>query len=351
MAIKPEDFFKGKRAWSLAKDRILGWYLVPYLTKVSRLGKLITIVDGFAGPGLYDDGSEGSPFIICKTIEKTGVKAVVILIDSDRDCFEKLERNLKEFVDKKTAILFMGDFNKITPKIIKITKNCPTFFYIDPFGIKGLEFDNLKKIFDKVRIISTEVLINFNYQTLLREYKINPTLTDEVMGGNYYREILEDDKITRDEKERIIIELYKSKYKEFFTYVGSCPVMYKDELLAKYHLIFATSHFDGFRLMNDRMGDIYREFYTKGRLIAIFPKDKRKDLVFLEGEILNFLKNKPKTRKKIKEEFMKKYFLRFKESDYNQVVKELMRVSKIYSDTGKIRINDDNLLAVSTPKK
>ena len=70
MKMKPIEFFKEKKSWSLMKDKILSWYLVPYLTKISSLKKTAIIVDGFAGTGFYNDGSEGSPIIICKTIQE-----------------------------------------------------------------------------------------------------------------------------------------------------------------------------------------------------------------------------------------------------------------------------------------
>lgn len=346
MVVKSITFFEKKRTWSLAKDKILNWYLHPYLCKVKNLRRTIVIVDGFAGPGLYKDGSEGSPFIICKKIEELkskGVRAIAVLIDSDKECYKELKKNIKEFELKKIAFSFLGDFRDLTPEIIKATANNPTFFYIDPFGIKGLEFENLKLIFSKVNKISTEVLVNFNFKALLRECEINSSLTDGVMGGNYYKEILIDNKISNADKEEKVIEMYKGVYKEFFNFVGSCPVMYRDEQKAKYHLIFATSNFDGFRLMNDGMGNIYREFYTEGRLFEFLPK---KINLNLEDWILELLKNKPRTRGKIKEISMKKFFLVYKESEYNQVISKLLKEKKIYSDTGKTRINDNNLLAV-----
>lgn len=349
MSIKPKDFFKEKRTWSVVKDKILGWYLIPYLNKVKNLGRLIVIVDGFAGPGLYEDGSDGSPLIICKVIENLkskGVKAIAILIDSNEYCFNKLKQSLKKFEIEKLALPLEGDFKTLVPKIIKATKDCPSFFFIDPFGIKGLEFNSLEEIFKKVNRISTEVLVNFNYKALLREYKINPSLTDGVMGGDYYRNTLEDSKISDSDKEKKIIEMYKDKYKNFFTYVGSCPVMYKDEQMAKYHLIFATSHFDGFKLMNEKMCDIHREFYTEGRLFQVFSEGEKPDRNFLENEIINLLKNKVRSRKEVKEILMIKCFLRFKESDYNQTINKFLKENKIYSDNRKIRINDDNLLSL-----
>ena len=137
MAIKPKKFFESKKPWSVMKDRILGWYLVPYLTKVSKFYKLVVVIDGFAGTGLYKDGAEGSPIIICKTIEKLrkkGIKAIAILIDSDIECFNELKKNIKKYEDSKIAFPELGSFNDLVPTIIDETEGLPAFFYF-PYDI------------------------------------------------------------------------------------------------------------------------------------------------------------------------------------------------------------------------
>ncbi len=52
-----EDFFEGKRPWSVIKDQVLNSYMSPYLNKVKSLQKPILLIDGFAGPGVFDDQS------------------------------------------------------------------------------------------------------------------------------------------------------------------------------------------------------------------------------------------------------------------------------------------------------
>lgn len=354
--MKPKEFFKSKKSWSVIKDKILGWYLVPYLTKVSKFNRLIVVVDGFAGVGLYKDGSEGSPIIICKTIEKLrkkGVKAITILIDSNKECFDELKKNVKKYENSKIAFPEFGSFNDLTPIIIKETEGLPVFFYIDPFGIKSIEFKCLEKIFEKVKRSSTEVLINFNYKALRREAEAYPELTKKVMNGIWYREILKDKTLSDEQKEEIILENYKDLYQKYFNFIGSCPVMYKDEQDAKYHLIFATSHFDGLRLMNDIMGDVYRDFYSKGRLFDITPPKKRRDLELLEKNILGLAKEIGIiNRAKIKEILIPRLFMRYKESDYNQVISRLIKEEKIYSETGKVRVNDLTLISLTKfPRK
>jgi hypothetical protein len=64
-----DDFFTGKRSWSHIKDRVLQSYMTPYLTKVKRLGRKIVLIDGYAGPGIFEDSSAGSPIVICQAAE------------------------------------------------------------------------------------------------------------------------------------------------------------------------------------------------------------------------------------------------------------------------------------------
>ncbi|MCK4473858.1 three-Cys-motif partner protein TcmP [Candidatus Parcubacteria bacterium] len=333
------------------KDRILGWYLIPYLTKVSKLKKMVVVVDGFAGKGLYKDGSEGSPIIICKTIEKLrnkGVKAVAILVESNRECFNELKKNIKKYEDSKIAFPEFGSFNDLVPTIIEETEGLPVFFYIDPFGIKSLEFEKLERIFEKVKRYSTEVLINFNYKAFRRVAEVCPELTKKVMNGIWYREILKNKSLSDNQKEEMILEKYKDLYRKYFNFLGSCPVMYKDEQNAKYHLIFATSHFDGLRLMNNKMGDVYRDFYNKGRLFDAIPPGKRRDLKLLERDILDLIKEFGTINKEhIKKIIMPKLFMRYKESDYNKLISKLIKEEKIYSETGRSRINGLELISLT----
>ncbi len=342
--MKPIDFFKKKRSWSVMKDRILGQYLVPYVNKLKQFKRMVVIVDGFAGCGLYDDGTEGSPIIIAKILEnyiKKGIKVFGIFIENDRDCFKELEKNIESYKKRKIVTAEFEDFRKITPEIIKIANNLPMFFYIDPFGLVGLEFAHLEEIFKKTKRSSTEVLINFNYRVFNREVKASPKLIKKVMNGNYYEEILKNIKISGAEKEKMILEKYTDLYRKYFKYVGYCPVMYKDEQRAKYYLIFATSHFDGLELMNDIMGNVYREFFSKGRLFDAVPLEKSRDLEFLKKVIIDVLRETgTKTRSEIKKILMPKLFMRYTAGDFGKLISGLIKEEKIYSENGKARIND-----------
>ena len=74
------DFFKEKKGWSEIKDHLLSWYLTPYLAKVLSVAKNFYLIDGFSGPGIFDDFKKGSPMIekelILKSLASTKNKSV-----------------------------------------------------------------------------------------------------------------------------------------------------------------------------------------------------------------------------------------------------------------------------------
>src|ERR1700675_1325440 len=62
------DFFERPRGRSEIKLRILSKFIVPWSYKLgakvrARGAHRLWYVDGFAGPGMYDDGAEGSPIV------------------------------------------------------------------------------------------------------------------------------------------------------------------------------------------------------------------------------------------------------------------------------------------------
>ncbi len=70
MGESTDDFFEGKRSWSFIKDEVLGSYMSPYMAKIVTRKQPILVFDGYAGPGVFNNGRTGSPMIICQVGEK-----------------------------------------------------------------------------------------------------------------------------------------------------------------------------------------------------------------------------------------------------------------------------------------
>jgi three-Cys-motif partner protein len=132
-----KEFFEGKRPWSKIKDRVLGGYLVPYLNKVKGLGESIVVVDGFAGPGKYDDGSIGSPLMICQEAEKhVPDRSFAILVNENNEHKKKLDQLLKPFIERKKAVSINGNAEDLLKALKEQITTQTLFIYLDPFGLK-----------------------------------------------------------------------------------------------------------------------------------------------------------------------------------------------------------------------
>jgi three-Cys-motif partner protein len=102
-----DPFFKEKREWSKTKDRILGTYIACYLKTVHRRHSPIIIVDAFAGPGKFGDGTDGSPLIICHEIDRASERIDVgigcVFADNRPSHRRALEASIASYIQRGLA--------------------------------------------------------------------------------------------------------------------------------------------------------------------------------------------------------------------------------------------------------
>lgn len=68
-ARRGDPFFVSKSAAAVLKHGILNRYLTPFVSKVgsTSTGHRVALLDGYAGPGRYEDGTSGSPALLAAT--------------------------------------------------------------------------------------------------------------------------------------------------------------------------------------------------------------------------------------------------------------------------------------------
>jgi three-Cys-motif partner protein len=207
--------------WSMdrhtqAKHEILRKYLGAWLPILLKFAGQARIVDGFAGPGTYENGEIGSPLIALQTLlnhqSSTVQNAIksqsieLIFIEEDRRRQIHLQKLLEE--QKKSPIFppklqpqvvcgtFEGEITKILDKMDMQRLGghaIPTFVFIDPFGYSHTPLSLISRIMSQPM---SEVLI-----TLMAE-EVNRFLTfdssskncsyDELFGTDQWREITRD---------------------------------------------------------------------------------------------------------------------------------------------------------------
>lgn len=249
-----KDLFEKKETQTVSKHNILENYLKPWIQILSsqRWVRKLYYVDAFAGPGKFITGEAGSPVIGARLLRencKPKINYCCICIEKDEKRARELANELREFQDKVDIKIYHGEFDDRINEIIKEIGKHPVFFFIDPEGFSGMNFLSIKKILE---LPHKEVLVNFQYNAIqrwMKAKKVEKTMLD-LFGTDEYMEIVKKG-LQRIEKERSLIELYKSQLRLEGYYVWYFRNKFRRKNRTFYYLVYATKKLVGFKIMKD----------------------------------------------------------------------------------------------------
>src|SRR5262245_8334754 len=185
-----------------AKHEILRRYVQAWAPILSQANfPHLVIVDGFAGPGRYSKGEEGSPIIAIKAVieqqRPISAKVDFHFIELDKRRAEhlatevaglKLQPNVTTTIHGGRSFqdVFPEVWNNYAPKPGR--SRPPTFVFIDPFGFK-IPFSYVARI---LRAQSCEVLITFMFEEINRflSQGQQPDNFDGLFGCRDWREAI-----------------------------------------------------------------------------------------------------------------------------------------------------------------
>jgi three-Cys-motif partner protein len=254
---------------TVAKHEILRRYLEAWLPILSKYSDRIIYLDGFAGPGVYLDGEDGSPVIALQTavkhvLQKQFKEIVFFFIEKDQARAKRLEKVLAErfpslpksmkyhVIDAAFASTFEVVLDKLDEGGAMLA---PTFAFLDPFGFSGLP---MKLIGRMMRCEKCEVLVTFMagfIRRFLDDWR-EPAL-NELYGTEYWKKArqIQDS----DERLRFLVNLYEKQLQQVggAKYVRSFGMVGKQDQII-YYLVFGTKHWKGIEVMKDAMWKVDR---------------------------------------------------------------------------------------------
>ncbi|MDD5568088.1 MAG: three-Cys-motif partner protein TcmP [Candidatus Omnitrophica bacterium] len=164
-----------------AKHLILKAYLQSWLAIVGQRFQKIVYVDGFCGPGIYENNEPGSPILAINTIKEVlnklgsarnlkSEKIELYFFDTDGDRIESLRGEIsKTSIDgsRIKVVIEQGEFEERVLPIVKGLQAeralygtiSPSLFFVDPFGVKGFSLSLIGEIF---RLNSSEIFLLFD---------------------------------------------------------------------------------------------------------------------------------------------------------------------------------------------
>jgi len=371
------SFFDLKRPWSERKDLILAYYLKPYLWKLAKKNRPILLVDGFAGPGRFEDGSDGSPLIICKAArsakqEGLSVDVRVLCVEINPVLCARLRSHTSEFAG---VAIEEAKFQDILPRIEVFARTGTVFLYLDPFTVTGLAWTDLDRVFQFAHADSSiEVLLNFSGAALARVgcaiLRINdPPAAEEsdtnllnsqgideselsaVLGGDWWKQHIQAkcpfaDKVAR------ITEGYCAKLRTRFNEVCWHDIKERSEhVVPKYTLVFGSRHPHALGLMNDAAvksrGRLAEDEAPRDSLLFEARSEELvPDISKLPAIVLATVKGTV-TRHAATTQVIRRDFGRFTGSQIRKAINELVDSGRMKNSTGKSRMNDKVLVWVT----
>ncbi|AWN05064.1 methyltransferase [Gordonia phage Easley] len=160
-----------------AKHEILKKYLAAWFPIISSNRGRVVYIDGFAGRGRYDDGSEGSPQLALRTLlehnalaTRANCEFLFMFIEKNRSNAEALEAELEameagwpDWPENVKWGVFNASFDDHMEELFQVMRDqnkqlAPTFAFVDPFGYTRFPMDVLAQL---GKTPNSELFINF----------------------------------------------------------------------------------------------------------------------------------------------------------------------------------------------
>lgn len=348
MSLKDND----SRKWNYSehakvKHLLLMKYLPAWITILGSRSTRICYFDGFAGRGEYTDGSPGSPILALDAMEKvhnnTNVKGFeynCFFIENNIDNFNNLnkvvERERPNFPSANFIRCIHSDFDTFINTQINALEEqnkilAPSFFFIDPFGFTGVNFNTIKRILNQPR---TEIFLNFMVRDVNRFLRL-PNQEENMnllFGNDYWKNFIN---FKGKERQNALRDLYINNLIDSGAakYVWAFRVCQDDRRATLYYLIYATNHFKGLDIMKSIMYNQSEHFAYLGpdEHAYQFSKNQLKLIDFdkenLKNYLLNTYSNTSRTYEQIKEEtYMNTICI---DKHYRNALKELEKENKV----------------------
>lgn len=382
-----KDFFNDLKDHSKIKLKVLDMFFIPWVSKVFYNPKnisddVIMVFDGFAGAGKYKD-KKGSPLILLeKSFEASNfrlnvtdknnknMKIKLFFCEKDENNFNALVTNIEtderlecknkklnkktlknniEFLSKDEKI-FVGvsndDYNLFIKKFIeKRKKNAeyrkPCFVFIDPFGYKDIDFEDIKELLNTKKV---DIIFNMMYDNLNRFIKKDDLkeLFQKYLGAS--KEEIE--KLNREldgefseERAYIITNFYKEKYRELGYFVNDIKIKKKNTL--KMVLFYVTKSISGFNLFKEVRNEIESSL-EELKLFGTFEEIQKKEIEkflfenYFDKEVVTY----EKILKVIKEHEI------YTETMFNATIRQLRKEKKILTyvkENDQLKISNKHL--------
>lgn len=295
-----QTFFQEQREQSLIKARIVSKYFSAWAKVILSVQKKhpehaqkMAYIDLFAGPGRYDDQSKSTPLLVLETIlENHDLSERVVTIFNDKDTSNI--KNLETSVNQLTGIerlryapsFYSEEVGDEIAQMFNGSNIIPTFFFVDPWGYKGLSVDLVSSL---IKDWGCDCVFFFNYNRInmgINNENVKPHMIS-LFGEEPFDQLRDEyQNKASEEREEIVVQalcdVLKNNGSNFVL-----PFRFKNNKGSRtsHHLIFLSKNFRGYDIMKDIM---HKESSDNNGGVASFEYNPR-ELYYKQGSLFDLL--------------------------------------------------------------
>lgn len=281
-----ESFFKEKDAPAVLKHGILKRYPTVFASAAGKNSRVV-LLDGYAGPGQYEDGSPGSPLLLLENAASSFRNIECVFVEEDSAKFAKLQRVLEP---KQSSVAISraleGDLSNHLAEILSSSTDAALFAFLDPFGT-ALSYDELiQGVLGRQRTPPTEVLLHISVNALRRtggllrsrgddktEWSDSEqkaiTRVDSFLGGEWWHDHVHEAPIENGWPTKVAGKLIRKYCEKIRSETGFSwflfPVHKRPDLKPDYYLVLFAKHNYAFWRFNDALSKAYIEWQEAWR--------------------------------------------------------------------------------------
>jgi len=257
---------------------------------MTRYNQRVLYIDGFAGPGNYAGGEDGSPLIALKSARdhhsRPKSEVAFIFIEKDKKRFDHLLQiieQIKPTLPQNFRVhCVLGSFDDQMTEVLdgidqERAKLAPSLVFIDPFGFSRTPFHTVKRIMQNPRC---EILVTFMYEEINR-FLAHPDHADtyDLLFGTDARRAVS--RVTNpDDRWRMIHDIYRDQLRGAgIAYVRSFEMLNQGNR-TDYFLFFGTHNLLGLEKMKEAMWTVdplgtfqFSDFTDANRTMKLFSDE------------------------------------------------------------------------------
>lgn len=271
-----------------AKHAILHRYLQAWIPILTSAHGRVVYIDGFAGPGVYKGGEDGSPIIALKSAleQSARIKGEIAFLFIELDPLRRasLEQSVAalSLPPKFRVQIQEGRCAETISELLDGLERAgdrlaPTFAFLDPFGFSHTPFTLIQRL---MRHRGCEVLITFMYEEINRflAQEQMPEHFDALFGCPAWATA--KSLTTPADRKRYLTELYARQLDTTagIRFVRSFEMLNRDNR-TDYDLFFGTNSLKGLKKMKEAMWKVDKQ----GAFRFSDATDPSQSVLFTEG--------------------------------------------------------------------